>query len=124
MGRRKKDETQKLLEVIVEGIKEKKGKDIVSIDLTNVTNYVSDYFVVCHADSNTHVSTIADYLKEIVKKKLNDRVWNTEGKENMQWVLLDYSNIVVHIFQKEQRDFYNLEALWADSNIVRYSSEN
>jgi ribosome-associated protein len=121
--KRIKDDSKKLLEVIVDGIKEKQGKDIVSLDLSQIENSISKYFVICHAESSTHVNTIADYVELIVKKKLKEKVWHCEGHDNAQWILLDYSNIVVHVFQKEYRDYYNLEGLWADAQMVNYSIE-
>jgi ribosome-associated protein len=119
-----KDDSKKLLSVIIDGIKEKQGKEIVSLDLSKVENSITKYFVICHADSNTHVNTIADFIEVNVKKKLKEKVWHSEGHENAQWILLDYSNIVVHIFQKEFREYFNLEGLWADAPILNYSNES
>lgn len=121
---RKIDETDKLFETIIECIREKQGKDIVSLDMSKLQNSVTKYFIICHADSTTHVSTIAEYVEITAKKKLNERVWKTEGWENSQWILLDYSNVVVHIFLNEYRSYYNLEGLWADSDVFSHSSEN
>lgn len=118
------DETDKLFENIIESIREKQGKDIVSLDMTKLQNSVTKYFIICHADSTTHVSTIAEYVEINAKKKLNERVWKTEGWENSQWILLDYSNVVVHVFLNEYRSYYNLEALWADSEVFSHSSDN
>ena len=106
-----------LLNSIIEGIKNKKGNNILSIDLREIENSVCDYFVICNADSNTQVKAIVDGVEDYVNKNTGEKVWKKEGLENSQWILLDYSSIVVHIFQTEYRDFYKLESLWADAKI-------
>jgi len=120
---RKKFTTKKLVNIILQGIQEKKGKEIVNINLTELDNAVCQYFIICHGDSNTQVNAIANSVEEFVKKNLNERVDHKEGFENAQWILLDYTSIVVHIFQKEFRDFYNLEDLWADGKVIRIDEE-
>jgi len=112
-------ETEKLLEVINTAIAEKKGIDLINIDLKGISNSVTKYFVICHANSNTHVNTIADNIQRLVKTDLHEKPWQKEGLENSQWVLLDYVDIVVHVFQKEYREFYRLEDLWADGIIKK-----
>lgn len=114
---------EKVVDLIIEGIKEKKGKEIVSIDLSKLNNPVCRYFVICHGDSNTQVNAIADGIEKILKEKLNEKAWHKQGFENAQWILLDYIDVVVHIFQKEYRDFYNLESLWADGKIKKIENE-
>jgi ribosome-associated protein len=116
-------DTERLLETIVKGIQNKKGNDIVTVDLTVLENSFCQFFVICHGNSNIQVSAIAESVEERVREDLREKVWHREGLENAQWVLLDYGDIVVHIFQKEFRDFYNLEELWADANIA-YVEEN
>ena len=112
-------DTELLLETIVQGIQNKKGSDIVTVDLTVLENSFCQFFVICHGNSNIQVSAIAESVEERVREDLQEKVWHREGLENVQWVLLDYGDVVVHIFQKEFRDFYNLEELWADANIKR-----
>ncbi len=112
-------DTELLLETIVQGIQNKKGSDIVTVDLTVLENSFCQFFVICHGNSNIQVSAIAESVEERVREDLQEKVWHREGLENAQWVLLDYGDVVVHIFQKEFRDFYNLEELWADANIKR-----
>jgi len=107
-----------LLENIIEGILDKKGQQIVDLDLTKVNNSICDHFVICHANSNTQVNAIADSVEKKVKENLNQKVIHREGMENATWVLLDYSNIVVHIFQEEIRNYYRLEELWGDAHIT------
>jgi ribosome-associated protein len=116
-------EVEKIVDNIIEGIKEKKGKEIVCIDLSALENSICRYFIICHGDSNTQVSAIAQGVEKAMEDKLNERVWHKQGLENAHWVLLDYIDVVVHIFQKEFRDFYNLEGLWADGTFSLIENE-
>jgi len=116
---KKEVNTQEMFDSIFEGILEKKGKDIVSLDMRHIDNAVCEYFIICHGDSNTQVDAIADSVQDKVRENLNEKVWHKEGLNNSTWVLLDYSNIIVHIFQKEHRDFYKLEELWGDAIITK-----
>ena len=111
--------TDALLSNIIEGIRKVKGKEIVNIDLENLENRICRYFVICHGDSNTHVNAIADSVDREMKEKTGWSSLHKEGHENAQWVLMDYGSVVVHVFQKAFRDFYRLEDLWADGNMVR-----
>ena len=123
MGKTKKlNEVSVLAELAVEGIREKKGNDIVTLDLRNVKNSVTDYFVICHAESTTQVSAIARSVEEEIYKATGEDPWHKEGYQNCEWILLDYVNIVVHVFQKEKRDFYSVESLWADAEISKIAS--
>lgn len=115
---------EKLLDVIIESIKEKKGKDIVTIDLRKTGSSVCDYFVICHGDSKTQAEAIAESITQNTKKNLEVRVLHVEGRENAQWILLDYMNVVVHVFQPEYRDFYRLEDLWADGILTNHKETN
>lgn len=118
MGKKQaKDESTLLVESCVKGIQEKKGKDIVIVDLREIHNSVCDYFVICHGDSDTQVGAIANSVEEETLKDLQEKPWHTEGQENAQWILLDYVSIVVHVFHHEAREFYSLEKLWADAKI-------
>lgn len=109
-----KIDSKLLCEVIVEGIKDNKGKDIVVIDLRSVENAVTDFFVICTGDSSTQIDGIAQSTIRLTRKEVQERPWHQEGKGTSEWVLLDYVSVVVHIFSQEQRDFYELEDLWAD----------
>lgn len=113
----------KLLEVIIDSIQEKKGKKIVSIDLRGVENSIFDYFVICHGTSTTHVSAISDNIEIKPKEVLGIRPSHVEGVQNAQWVLVDFAGVVVHIFLEEQRAFYRLEDLWADGKTKIYADE-
>jgi ribosome-associated protein len=123
MKKKTHPEDEKLLEVIIESIKDKKGKKIVSIDLRQVDNSIFDYFIICHGTSTTHVSAISDNVEIKPKEELGIRPAHVEGAQNAQWVLIDYAGIIVHIFQEEQRDFYRLEDLWADGKTKIYEDE-
>ncbi len=119
----KADKSSKLVEIIINGIQEKKGKDIVSINLKNIDSAVCDYFVICHGDSTRQVDAIANSIEEEVKKNISENVWHKEGYENAQWILLDYIDVVVHVFEEQTREFYNLEGLWADAEIRKLELE-
>jgi ribosome-associated protein len=111
---------ENLLNLIVESIQEKKGKEIVTIDLRKTGSSVCDYFVICHGESKTQAAAISESIAKNTKEKADTRVFHVEGVENSQWILMDYINIVVHIFQPEYRDFYKLEDLWADGVLTKY----
>ena len=115
----KLDDSKQLTNCIVEGMKEKKAKEIVSIDLRNIKNAVADFFVICHADSKAHIDSIAKSVEEYVFKNKGEEPFHKEGLANSEWILLDYLNVVVHIFRGEQREFYGIERLWADAEIQR-----
>lgn len=112
------NETGKLVENIIKGIQEKKGRQIVNLDLSGIENAVCNNFVVCHGDSNRQVSAIADSVQETVRKNIHEKPWHKEGMHNADWILLDYADVVVHIFKEDTRRFYNLEGLWADAQIA------
>jgi ribosome-associated protein len=115
--------TDEMLGVILDALKEKKGKDIVTIDLREVGNAICDHFVICQGNSTTQVDALADSVQRKVKKELNTGAHHVEGMNNSLWVLMDYSDIVVHIFLEEQRKFYNLEDLWADGALTRIDDD-
>ncbi|MCY7361341.1 MAG: ribosome silencing factor [Ignavibacteria bacterium] len=106
---------------IADLILQKKGSNIIVMDLTKLTN-VTDYFVICSVTSDTQVRAIADFVNEEMKKE-DERPWHYEGYTNLSWVLLDFVNVVVHIFLDEKRKFYNLEGLWADAEITEIKDE-
>ena len=112
----------RIVDAVVKGIQEVKGKDIVHLDLREVPNTVCDHFVICHGDSVTQVRSIADSVEHSVKEELGERPWHSEGKGNDEWILLDYVTVVVHVFHREKRAFYAVEDLWADA--ARHDYEN
>jgi len=117
--RKKADGTEILIESIVKGIFDKKGEDVVKIDLRKLEIRIADYFIICNAPSKTQVDSISYSVEDTVRKEAGEKPIHFEGLENCFWVLLDYGDVIVHIFQDEYRKFYSLESLWADANIVR-----
>ena len=109
-------------EVIVHGIQEKKGNDIVRLDLRNIHSSVADFFVVTHAESSTQVKAIANSVEEEVFKALGIEPFRKEGLQNAEWILLDYFDVVVHIFKTDKREFYGIEDLWGDAEMKYYQS--
>lgn len=112
-----KKQTSGLLDSIIDGMQEKKAKNITILDLSGIENRIADFFVICDADSNTHVNAIADSVEEVVAKKTGEKPYHSEGHQNSEWILIDYVNIVVHVFLKETREYYNIEGLWGDAEI-------
>ena len=108
-----------LAEVIVKGMQEKKAKNIVKIDLSHINEAAADYFVICHGDSDRQAKAIADSVEDVVRETMNEPT-SREGQGQNRWVLLDYVNVVVHVFQKEVRDFYEIEELWHDGKFTKY----
>lgn len=109
---------EELLENVIEGAREKKAKEVMMVDMREMPNPFCDYFVICHGDSDTQVEAIAQSVEFNVKKKIGEKTWHKSGYENAQWVLLDYGDIIVHVFQEAYRRFYNLEDLWADAKLT------
>lgn len=107
-----------LLDAVVLGMQEKKAKNITIVNLSEVENSICDYFVICDSESKTHVEAIADSVEEVTRKKTGEKPFHAEGYENSEWILIDYINVVAHVFLKEIRDYYNLEALWADAEFT------
>jgi ribosome-associated protein len=110
--------TDNLLTYILKGIEEVKGNDIEILDLRNIDTAVCDYFVICNGTSNTQVNAIVNSIQKIVSKEIKDKPWHVEGSDNAEWVLMDYVNVVVHVFQKNIREYYNIEGLWGDAKIT------
>jgi ribosome-associated protein len=115
-------ESAYISELAIFGIQEKKGNDIVRLDLRNIFSSVSDYFVICHADSSTQVKAIANSVEEEIFKATQQEPWRKEGLEYGEWILLDYIDVVVHIFRTDKREFYGVEDLWGDAEIKYYKS--
>ncbi len=111
---------QNLVDVVVDLIQDRKGNDIVSLDLRNITEAITDYFVICHCESTTQTRAVTDHLEEEMKKKYGIKALHIEGRSLGEWCLLDFGDIVVHVFQRERREFYQLEELWHDATIKNY----
>ncbi len=106
---------KQLVDAIVEGIQDKKGTNIAILDLSKLDNTICQYFVICEGESTTQVDAITDGIEEYVREHLGDKPNHVEGRQNALWILVDYFDVVVHVFHKDQRGFYNLEELWADA---------
>jgi len=111
-----------LISLIIKGIEEVKGENINIIDLRAIENTVCDYFVICDGSSNTQVNAIAGSIQKTVSKALKDKPWHVEGENNATWILMDYIHVVVHVFQKETREFYDIENLWGDAKNIAVTS--
>jgi ribosome-associated protein len=116
--------TAELSDLVVQGMAEKKAHDIVVLDLRNVKNAVADYFIICSGNSDTQIDAICDSVEEFVYKASKQSPWKKEGKQNKEWILLDYIDVVAHIFKKDKRDFYSLEELWGDAVITPVESSH
>jgi len=119
-----KKNNEALLALIIEGIENVKGENITILDLRAIENTACDYFVICDGNSNTQVNAISGSIQRTVSKELKDKPWHVEGTDQANWVLMDYINIVVHVFQKETREYYNIEDLWGDAKITQVTSNH
>ena len=115
-------ESTSISELVVFGIQEKKGNEIVRLDLRNIHSSVADYFVVCHAESTTQVKAIAQSVEDEVFKALKLEPWRKEGLQQSYWIILDYIDVVVHIFKTDKREFYGIEDLWGDAEMKSFKS--
>lgn len=120
----KETETDKTIEAILEGIRRIKGKEITLIDLSTIHHTECDWFIICHGNSSTQTDSIARSVEETVEELTGIKTWHTDGYKNSIWILLDYGNIMVHVFQKSARDFYKLEELWSDASLTKIEEEN
>ncbi|SHH29420.1 ribosome silencing factor [Winogradskyella jejuensis] len=107
-----------LITTIISGIEDVKGKEIILLDLREIENTVCDYFIVCEGTSNTQVNAIVNSIQKQVSKTIKDKPWHIEGTDNAEWVLMDYVNVVVHVFQKHIREYYDIESLWGDAKTT------
>ena len=112
-----------LLANIIKGIEEVKGNDIDILDLRDIDTAVCDYFIICNGTSNTQVNAIVNSIQKTVSKEIHDNPLHVEGNDNAEWVLLDYVSIVVHVFQKHIREYYNIESLWGDAKITTIANK-
>jgi ribosome-associated protein len=115
--KKRSDEAEVLLKSVVKGIFQKNGHDVLKIDLRKLENRIADYFIICHGTSTTQVDSICDSVEDTVRMEAGEKPLHKEGLDNCFWVLVDYGNVVVHIFLEEYRNFYSLESLWADGTI-------
>ena len=111
----------KIFKTIIRGIQDKKGENIVSLDLRKIPEAVADFFIICEANNQPQIRAISDFVEEEVKKKCQETPYHYEGKQNLQWVLIDYVNIVIHIMTPETRKFYKLEEMWSDAPLEEHN---
>lgn len=119
----KQAKTDQLITHIIDAIEDVKGQDITLLDLRDIDNAVCSYFIICNGNSNTQVKAIVNSVRRKVSKAIQDKPWHVEGMENAEWVLMDFVNTVVHVFQKETREFYDIEGMWGDAKITLIESE-
>ena len=118
-----RQDSDTLADLVVRGMQDKKAADIVVLNLKELKNAVADYFIICSANSDTQLEAIARSVEEEIEKVTGESPWQTEGRTNREWVLLDYVDVVVHVFLRDRRKFYALEELWGDANISYIESE-
>ena len=121
---KKKSNADELISKISSGVEGVKGIDTSLLDLRDIENTVCSYFIVCSGSSNTHVNAIVSSVQKTVSRELREKPFHTEGLDNSEWVLIDYVNIVVHVFQKHIREYYNIEELWGDAKTTQITSNN
>ncbi|MDP2686615.1 MAG: ribosome silencing factor [Aequorivita sp.] len=121
---KKQAEPDQLITQIIRGIEEVKGQDIEILDLRDIENTVCDYFIICNGTSNTQVNAIVNSIQKSVSKALKEKPWHVEGSDNAEWILMDYVHVVVHVFQKHIREFYDIEGLWGDAKSVKIETTN
>ena len=117
-------ESNNILNKITDSILELKGMEIILLDLRKIENAICNFFVICTGNSNTHVNAIEERIRRNLKKKLNENPLRVEGTKSSEWILMDYSDTVVHIFQKKTRDYYKLEEFWGDSTCIQINENN
>lgn len=118
------DEPDELISLVIKGMEDIKGENINLLDLRNIDNTVCDYFVICDGNSNTQVNAIVNSIQRVVSKAIQEKPYKIEGIENSKWVLIDYVNVVVHIFQKQTREYYDIEDLWGDAKTIIINPKN
>ena len=117
------DATNILLENIINAIQEVKGKEIISLNLRKIESAICKYFVICTGTSSTHVNSIESNIKKTISRDLGEKPFHIEGNNIAEWVLMDYSDIIVHVFQKKTREYYNIEDFWGDAKFKNYKQE-
>ena len=118
-----RQDSDTLADLVVRGMQDKKAADIVVLNLKELKNAVADYFIICSANSDTQIDAVARSVEEEIEKVTGESPWQTEGRTNREWVLLDYVDVVVHVFLRDRRKFYALEELWGDADIRYIESE-
>jgi ribosome-associated protein len=120
MKKKKSISSEELCEIVINGIQEKKGFEIVKLDLRKIPGTITDFFIICTGNSDTQVDAIASSIDDEVFKTAQQNPWHREGVQNKEWILLDYVDVVVHIFKKDRREYYDIESLWGDAIFSYY----
>jgi ribosome-associated protein len=120
MKKTNKISSEELSLLVVTGMQEKKAQDIVVLDLRKIHNAITDFFIICSGNSDTQIDAIGGSVEEEIHKALKMNPWHREGKQNKEWILLDYVDVVVHVFKKDRREFYDIESLWGDADFTYY----
>ena len=115
------NKNSKIFKTIIRAIQDKKGENIISLDLRKIPEAVADFFIICEANNQPQIRAISDFIEEQVKKNCNEIPYHYEGKQNLHWVLIDYVNIVVHVMVPESRKFYKLEEMWSDAPLEEHN---
>jgi len=113
----------KIFKTIIRAIQERKAENVISLDLRKIPEAVADFFVICEANNQPQIRAIADFVEEEIKNKIGEKPYRVEGKHNLQWVLIDYINIVIHVMHPESRKFYKLEEMWSDAIMVEHNDK-
>lgn len=116
---KKNIDSKLLIDTIIDAIGDVKGEEITLLDLREIENAFCEYFIICNGNSNTQVNAIAGAIQKKVRNETKERPWHVEGSENAQWILMDYTNIIVHVFQKQYREYYDIEGLWGDAKEIK-----
>ena len=116
-------DSKQLSQVVAQGMLEKKAVDVIILDLRKVKSAVTDFFVICSGNSDTQVDAITDSVEQEVHKRAGQDPWHKEGKENREWILLDYVDVVAHVFKKDRRQFFALEDLWGDAEVIKVDAQ-
>ncbi|MBK9933347.1 MAG: ribosome silencing factor [Cytophagaceae bacterium] len=120
MKKTKNISSEQLCDFVIHGMQEKKGFDIVKLDLRKIPGTITDFFVICSGNSDTQIDAVAGSVEEEVVKSAKELPWHKEGIQNKEWILLDYIDVVVHVFKKDRREFYDIESLWGDADFSYY----
>ena len=120
MKKTKSISSEALCDFVIQGMQEKKGFDIVKLDLRKIPGTITDFFVICSGSSDTQIDAIAGSVDDEVSKGCKETPWHREGIQNKEWILLDYVDVVVHVFKKDRREFYDIESLWGDADFSYY----
>lgn len=120
MKKTKNISSEQLCDLVIHGMQEKKGFDIVKLDLRKIPGTITDFFVICSGNSDTQIDAVAGSVEEEVVKSAKELPWHKEGIQNKEWILLDYIDVVVHVFKKDRREFYDIESLWGDADFSYY----